>query len=118
MDATFVGATALGLASIAMLALGWAIGVLGKLGLINQYRTHPERYPDAQGLGTWTGYTLAASGLSLGLCAIAWIGGGIPEDAVGIWAGATGTATAALALLGEARYRRKPRSAIGARPGR
>ena len=97
---------------------GWAIGVLGKLGLINQYRAHPERYPDSQGLGTWTGYTLAASGLSLGLCAVAWIGTGISEDAVGIWAGATGAATAALALLGEARYRRKPRSATGARPDR
>ena len=47
MDEAALGAWGLGLASAVLLALGWAIGVLGKVNLINNYRAHPERYPDA-----------------------------------------------------------------------
>ena len=108
MDERLVGAVALGTGAVVLLALAWAIGVLGHVRLISQVRAEPERYPDAAGLGRWTGFTLAASGFSLGLSALALADGGLDEAAVGLWAGGTGAATALLAIWGVARYRRAP----------
>ena len=108
MDAATVGAATLGAASILLLVLAWAVGVLGKVNLINSYRAHPERYPDAQGLGRWMGYTLAAGGLSFGLGALAWGTKAIGEDQAGVWAGTTALLLGAFALGGLARYRRMP----------
>lgn len=114
MDEMTAGILGLTAGSVILLALAWAIGVLGYLQLINNYRAHPERYPDAQGLGRWMGYTLAAGGLSLGLCAIAWGSGAIGEDGVGIWAAITAPGIVVLSVLGIARHRRMP----GERRGR
>jgi hypothetical protein len=114
VDATTAGILGLAAGSMVLLALAWAIGVLGHLRLIDNYRAHPERFPDAQGLGRWMGYTLAAGGLSLGLCAVAWGSGAIGEDGVGIWAAITAPGIVVLSLLGIARHRRVP----GGRGGR
>lgn len=108
MQDAIIGAAALGIASAVLLALGWAIGVLGKVDLINNYRAHPERYPDAQGLGRWMGWTLGAGGLSLAMCAVAWTSGSVGEDGAGWWAGATSVALVAASLGGLARHRRMP----------
>ncbi|MBK6981663.1 MAG: hypothetical protein IPH30_09345 [Betaproteobacteria bacterium] len=98
----------LGIAAAVLLALAWMIGVLGMVRLINNYRAHPERYPDAQGLSRWMGLTLGAGGMSFALCALAWGVGGIGEEAVGIWSGVTAASLVLAALGGLARYRRMP----------
>ncbi len=108
MHAATAAALTLGLASLVLLGLAWAIGVLGHLRLINNYRRHPERYPDGEGLGRWMGLTLAAGGLSFGTCAIALGAGAIGEPAVGAWAGATGGAVGLAAIGGILRFRRVP----------
>jgi len=113
MDEAVLGAWGLGIASAVLLALGWAIGVLGKVTLINNYRAHPERYPDARGLGRWMGFTLAAGGASFGVAALAWGARLVGEDGVGIWSGITAVALVALSLGGLARYRRLPPAAGG-----
>ena len=118
MDEVALGAWGLGLASAVLLALGWAIGVLGKVNLINNYRAHPERYPDAQGLGRWMGFTLAAGGASFGVAAMAAGASLIGEDGGGIWCGATAIALVALSLGGPERYRRMPPAAGGERKRR
>lgn len=118
MDEAVLGAWGLGLAAVVLLALGWAIGVLGKVNLINNYRAHPERYPDAQGLGRWMGFTLAAGGASFGVAAMAAGASLIGEDAVGIWSGITAAGLVAFALGGLARYRRMPPAAGGGRTRR
>lgn len=113
MDEATVGALALGLVSLVLLALAWAIGVLGHHRLISNYRLHPERYPDAAGLGRWMGLTLAAGGLSFGLCAMALGAGAIGEPSVGVWAGGTGGALALATVGGILRYRRVPPAGPG-----
>jgi len=118
MDAATVGAAIVGASSILLLVLAWAIGVLGHVRLVNNYRAHPERYPDAQGLGRWMGFTLGAGGLSFGLCAISWGARAIGEDQAGLWVGATSLLLVAFALGGLARYRRMPPSSAGAGKGR
>lgn len=118
MDPALAGMAGLGIGSVVLLAIGWAIGVLGKVELINNYRAHPERYPDAEGLARWMGFTMAAGGLSLGFCAIALGTGAASEDTVGLWAGATAVCLVALSLGGLARYRRLPPATGQARKGR
>ena len=108
MGAAFSGPLVMGIAAAALLVLAWMIGVLGMVRLVNNYRAHPERYPDAQGLARWMGWTLGAGGFSLGLCALSWGAGGLGEDVVGIWAGATAAILVAFSLGGLARYRRMP----------
>lgn len=118
MHDAIIGATVLGIAGVALLGLGWAIGVLGKVKLINNYRAHPERYPDAEGLGRWMGWTLGAGGLSLAMCALAWASGAVGEDGVGWWSGTTSVALVAAALGGLARHRRMPPKDAPAGKGR
>lgn len=101
-------AVLLGVAAAVLLVLAWMVGVLGMVRLINNYRAHPERYPDAQGLARWMGLTLAAGGLSLGLCAIATGTGAIDRGLTGAWAGVTGALVAMLALASLARHRVMP----------
>jgi hypothetical protein len=118
MDEAVLGAWGLAIASAVLLALGWAIGVLGKVTLINNYRAHPERYPDAQGLGRWMGFTLAAGGASFGVAAMALGANLVGEDGVGIWSGITAAGLVALSLGGLARYRRMPPADGRGRKGR
>lgn len=108
MTPAATGPLVLGLAALALLVLAWLVGVLGKVRLINNYRAHPERYPDAQGLARWMGFALGAGGLSFALCALAWSFGGLGEESAGAWAGVTAVAVTLLALGGLARYRRMP----------
>jgi len=102
------GPLTMGIAAAVLLVLAWLIGVLGMVRLINNYRANPERYPDAQGLARWMGFTLGGGGLSLGLCALAWGAGGLGEEAVGVWAGITAALLVVLALASLARFRRMP----------
>jgi hypothetical protein len=118
VDDVTLGAVSLGAASVLLLALAWAIGVLGHVRLVNNYRAHPERYPDSQGLGRWMGFTLGAGGLSFGLCAFAWGAQAIGEDQVGLWVGATALLLVAAAFGGLARYRRVPPASAGVGKGR
>ncbi len=108
-------ALTLAFASLSMLALAWLIGVQGLHGLISNYRRHPERFPDAAGLGRWMGWTLAAGGLAMGLLALLLAGGLLPLPAAGAAAGVTGAIVAALALAGVARFRRLPPPNAGPR---
>jgi hypothetical protein len=118
VDENTVGALALAIASLVALALGWAVGVMGKVGLINSYRAHPERYPDAQGLARWMGLTFGAGGLSFAFCALAWGAGAVGQDGAGPWAGGTAAFLVAFALGGLARYRRAPVTGGGAGKGK
>lgn len=111
MDEAVLGAWGLGVAAAVLLALGWAIGVLGKVNLINDYRAHPERYPDAQGLGRWMGCTLAAGGASFAVAAMALGASLIGKDGVGIWSGITAAGLVGLSLGGIVRSRRMPPAA-------
>jgi hypothetical protein len=113
VDAATVGAAIVGAAAILLLVLAWAVGVLGHVRLVNNYRAHPERYPDAQGLGRWMGYTLGAGGLSFGLCALAWGARAVGEEQAGLWVGATALLLVAFAFGGLARYRRMPPAPAG-----
>lgn len=108
MGAGMGAAVAMALASLVLLALAWMVGVLGMADLISNYRRHPERYPDAGGLTRWMGFTLAAGGLSFGLCALLFVTGSIGLAQFGPWAGFTGLALAVGALAGLARYYRAP----------
>lgn len=118
MDEAVLGAWGLGVACLVLLALAWAVGVLGKVTLINNFRAHPERYPDARGLGRWMGFALAAGGASFGIAALSWGAGLVGADEVGIWSGATAVALVALSLGGLARYRRIPPAPGAGRTGR
>jgi hypothetical protein len=91
-----------------LLVVAWLIGVQGHLNLISNYRAHPERYPDGEGLGRWMGWTLALGGLSFVLCGTMVLWGGLDKDAIGYWGVATSAVLLAGALGGLARYRRKP----------
>jgi hypothetical protein len=117
-DEFYFAAVALALAGGLLMLLGWLIGVQGHLNLINNYRAHPERYPDGEGLGRWMGWTLAIGGLSFVLCATALFAGAIGETEVGVWCAVTGVALAAGSLGGIARYRRMPPLAQPAPPSR
>lgn len=107
-DELYFGAVAIAVAGGSLLLLAWLIGVQGHLKLINNYRAHPERYPDGAGLGRWMGWALAAGGLSFVACAAALFAGAIGERELGVWCGVTGVALAAATLAGLARYRRMP----------
>jgi hypothetical protein len=115
MNGFDAGILGLALASAMLLMLAWLIGVQGMLSLISNYRRHPEDFPDGTGLGRWMAWTLAAGGVSLGLCALALAAGLVPKVAVGPWAGTTGAAVGCLALGGIAKYRRRSPPANGAR---
>jgi hypothetical protein len=103
-DLTLLG---LAFAAMTLFVCAWLIGVQGMLGLISNYRAHPERYPDGKGLGRWMAWTLAAGGASFAMCALAAAGGMIPMAALGPWLGITGGLLAGGAVGGLARYRRK-----------
>lgn len=90
-----------------LLVLAWMIGVLGHLNLINNYRAHPERYPDGEGLGRWIGWTLAAGGMSFAICGTALITGAIGEKELVVWSVATAVVLVAGASSGLARYCRR-----------
>lgn len=104
-DALYYGTAALAFAGGTLLVLAWLVGVQRMHALITDYRNHPERYPDADGLGRWMAWTLAGGGSSFLLCAAAVAAGSIDAIALGPWAGATGVLVAVLALAGHARYR-------------
>ena len=107
-DALFRGGLGLLIAGGVLLVVAWLIGVQGHLNLISNYRAHPERYPDGDGLGRWMGWTLALGGASFVLCGAMVLAGLLGENAIGYW----GLATAAVMLAGTfgglARYRRMP----------
>ena len=117
-DELYFAAVALALAGGLLMVLAWLIGVQGHLNLINNYRAHPERYPDGTGLGRWMGWTLAIGGFSFVLCAAALFAGAVGETAVGLWCAVTGVGLAACSLGGIARYRRVPPPAPPARNAR
>jgi hypothetical protein len=117
-DDLYFGAVTLAFAGGVLLLLAWLIGAQGMLSLISNYRAHPERYPDGEGLGRWMGWTLAAGGSSFILCAAAVLQGVIGPAHLGAWVGGSGIALAAGALLGLARYRRMPPGASPTSPDR
>lgn len=87
-----------------LLVLAWMIGVLGHLNLISNYRRHPERYPDGEGLGRWMGWTLATGGMSFALCGTALVTGAIGQKELTVWSVATAAVLVAGACSGLARY--------------
>ena len=107
-DELYFGAVGLGFAGALLLLFAWMIGVNGVLGLISNYRAHPERYPDGAGLGRWMGWTLAVGGASFVACAAALGTGAIGERGIGPWVVATAGWLVAGSLAGLARYRRVP----------
>ena len=105
-NALLYGGISLVGAGAVLLVLAWMIGVLGHVKLINNYRAHPERYPDAEGLGRWMAWTLAVGGFSLAILGLAVITNAIEERIVGVWAGVTGAVVLAGACSGLARHRK------------
>ena len=117
-DDLYYGGVAIAGGGVLQLVFAWLIGVQGRVELISNYRAHPERYPDGDGLGRWMAVTLVLGGLAF--CAI---GGAVMTGAIGKEMGpAAVVASLGLVLgafLGLARYRRKPRPADpGAGPRR
>ncbi len=121
-EGLYFGAMTLYLGGLVLLVLGWLIGVNGQLGLISNYRAHPERYPDGPALGRWMGWTLAGGGLSFVACASALFLGFADERAVAPWTLATATWLVVGALSGLAKHRHPPGSGPAqggrGRPGR
>jgi hypothetical protein len=107
-DALFHGGLGLLFAGAVLLVLAWLIGVQGHLNLVSNYRAHPERYPDGEGLGRWMGWTLALGGASFALCGAMVLAGLLGENAIGYWALATAAVLLAGAFGGLARHRRMP----------
>jgi hypothetical protein len=107
----------LALAGVQLL-LAWLIGVEGMLKLVSDYRAHPERYPDARGLGRWMAWTLGLGGALFGACGLALAGGYIGLPAMGAWATVTGALLAGGAVWGTVRYRRPAPQEGGAPPRR
>jgi len=93
-----------------LLVCAWLIGVQGYLNLISNYRAHPERYPDKEGLGRWMGWTMAAGGASFALCGTLVLAGVVDKRGLGTWAFATGVALGVSALAVVLKFRRCPRS--------
>jgi len=89
-----------------LFVFAWLIGVLGYLNLISNYRAHPERYPDKEGLGRWVGWTMAAGGASFALCGTLVLTGVIGKQALATWGFATGVALAVSALAVVLKFRR------------
>src|SRR5512140_1517222 len=117
MSPVDVVALGFSLAGVLLLALAWLVGVQGVLGLVSCCRRHPEDYPDRASLARWMGWTLAAGGASLELCALALAGDLVSAQIAGPWAGATGVAIA-VALGGIAKYRRRDPPGNCGRPPR
>src|SRR5262245_19929188 len=91
----FGGGVGLLLAGAVLLVLAWLIGVQGHVKLISNYRRHPERYPDPEGLGRWMGWTLAAGGASFALAGTLVLTGLLGGVGTAVWVFATGLALAA-----------------------
>jgi hypothetical protein len=86
--------------------LAWLIGVQGMLTLVSDYRAHPERYPDARGLGRWMAWTLGLGGALFGACGLALAGGYVGLPATGAWTAVAGMIIAGGAVWGTFRCRR------------
>jgi len=116
-DLYFGGVAILG-GGVVVLVFAWLIGVQGRLELINNYRAHPERYPDGEGLGRWMAITLASGGLVFCGLGVAVLTESIGEE-IGLAAVVASTGLVIGAFAGLAKYRRMPPPAApGAGPRR
>ncbi len=106
-DDLYFGGVAIFGGGVVILVLAWLIGVQGRLELISNYRAHPERYPDGDGLGRWMAVTLASGGLAFCGLGVAAMTRRIGEE-IAFGAIVTSTGLVIGALSGLARYHRKP----------
>lgn len=107
-DALHNGGLGLLLAGGVLLVVAWLIGVQGNLNLISNYRAHPERYPDSEGLGRWMGWTLAFGGASFLLCGAMVLTEVLAPGWVTYWVLVTSGVMLAATLAGLGRYRKMP----------
>lgn len=106
-DELYFGGVAIVGGGVVLLVFAWLIGVQGRLELISNYRAHPERYPDGEGLGRWMAVNLALGGLAFCAIGVAAMTGLMGEE-MGPAAVVASTSLVLGAFLGLARHRRVP----------